>query len=44
MGVGMTLIVSSGKADAILRFVSAQKQRGWIIGEVVKGKGKVRVV
>jgi phosphoribosylformylglycinamidine cyclo-ligase len=44
MGVGMALIISSHQAEAIMRFVSAQKQRGWIIGEVVKGKGKTRVI
>jgi phosphoribosylformylglycinamidine cyclo-ligase len=43
MGVGMTLIVSAQKADAILKFIRAQKQKAWLIGEVVKGKGVVRM-
>jgi phosphoribosylformylglycinamidine cyclo-ligase len=43
MGIGMTTIVSSDKADAVLKFIRAQKQRAWIIGEVVKGKGVARV-
>ena len=44
MGIGMILIVSKRKAEAILRFASAQKHRAWLIGEVVKGRGRVRVV
>ncbi len=43
MGIGMTVIVAADKADAILKFVRAQKQEAWIIGEVVKGKGEARV-
>jgi phosphoribosylformylglycinamidine cyclo-ligase len=43
MGVGMVLVVSATKADAILRFMTAQKQRAWMIGEVVKGSGKAFV-
>jgi phosphoribosylformylglycinamidine cyclo-ligase len=44
MGIGMTLIVSAGKADAILRFIRSRKQPAWLIGDVVKGKGTARVV
>jgi phosphoribosylformylglycinamidine cyclo-ligase len=44
MGIGMILIVSKPKAEAILRFASAQKHPAWLIGEVVKGRGRVRVV
>ena len=43
MGIGMTLIVSRKKADTILSFVRAQKQKAWVIGEVVNGKGVVRM-
>ena len=43
MGIGMTLIVDSDRADSILKFVRAQKQTAWMIGEVVRGKGKSRV-
>jgi len=54
MGIGMVAIVSADKADAVLRFIQAstlrsnraesgQKHKAWIIGEVVKGKGKARV-
>lgn len=44
MGIGMTVIVSGDKADAVLKFARAQKHRAWIIGEVVKGRGEARVV
>lgn len=44
MGIGMTLIVSGGKADAVLKFARAHKHRAWIIGEVVKGRGVAKVV
>src|SRR6185436_18815455 len=37
MGIGMTMIVRADSADAVLRFVRAQKVKAWIIGEVVKG-------
>ncbi|HWF19772.1 MAG TPA: phosphoribosylformylglycinamidine cyclo-ligase [Verrucomicrobiae bacterium] len=43
MGIGMTIIVSGEKVDAVLKFIRAQKQKAWVIGEIVKGKGEVRV-
>ena len=43
MGIGMVSIVAADKADAVLKFIKAQKHRAWIIGEVVKGKGEARV-
>jgi phosphoribosylformylglycinamidine cyclo-ligase len=43
MGIGMTLIVAAARANAILRFIRAQKLAAWIIGEVVRGRGKVRL-
>ncbi|HWQ91485.1 MAG TPA: phosphoribosylformylglycinamidine cyclo-ligase [Clostridia bacterium] len=43
MGIGMTVIVAADKADAVLRFLRAQKHPAWIIGEVVKGRGTARV-
>lgn len=43
MGIGMTIIVAAEKANAVLQFVHSQKQRAWIIGEVVKGRGVVYV-
>ena len=44
MGIGMVAIVSADKADAVLKFICTQKHKAWLIGEVVKGKGKTRVV
>ncbi len=44
MGIGMVSIVSADKADAVLKFIKAQKHKAWIIGEVVEGKGKARVM
>ena len=44
MGIGMTIIVPADKADAVLKFVRAQKHKAWFIGEVVKGSGLARVV
>ena len=43
MGIGMVAIVAADKADAVLKFIRAQKQKAWFIGEVVKGKGEARV-
>jgi phosphoribosylformylglycinamidine cyclo-ligase len=43
MGIGMVSIVAAAKADAVLKFINAQKHKAWIIGEVVKGKGEARV-
>jgi phosphoribosylformylglycinamidine cyclo-ligase len=43
MGIGMVGIVSADKADAVLKFINANKHKAWIIGEVVKGKGVARV-
>ena len=44
MGIGMVAIVSAAKADAILKLIHGQKHKAWLIGEVVKGHGKARVV
>jgi len=43
MGIGMVSIVSKDKAEAVLKFIKAQKHKAWIIGEVVQGKGEARV-
>jgi phosphoribosylformylglycinamidine cyclo-ligase len=43
MGIGMTVIADGKRADAVLRFIRAQKVRAWQIGEVVKGHGETRV-
>jgi phosphoribosylformylglycinamidine cyclo-ligase len=44
MGIGMTVIVAGDKADAALRFIRAQKQAAWLIGEVARGSGKVKII
>jgi phosphoribosylformylglycinamidine cyclo-ligase len=44
MGIGMTLIVAPDRADAVLKFIRGRQQQAWIIGEVAKGVGKVRIV
>ncbi len=43
IGVGMTVIVAVDQADAALKFCRAAGHRAWFIGEVVKGRGAVRV-
>ncbi len=40
MGIGMTLIVAADRAEEMLRFIRARNQAAWLIGEVVKGKGR----
>jgi phosphoribosylformylglycinamidine cyclo-ligase len=44
MGIGMTVIVAAEQADAALRFIRAQKQTAWLIGEVVPGHGRARMI
>ncbi len=44
MGIGMTIMVAGDKADEILKFIRSRKQRAWIIGEVTKGQGTVKLV
>jgi phosphoribosylformylglycinamidine cyclo-ligase len=44
MGIGMVTIVSADQADAILKFINAQKHQAWLIGEVVKGSGEAKVI
>jgi phosphoribosylformylglycinamidine cyclo-ligase len=44
MGIGMVVIVGADKADEVLAWIRAQKQPAWLIGQVVKGRGVVRVV
>jgi hypothetical protein len=36
--------VAADKADTVLRFVRAQKQTAWLIGEVVPGTGIAQVI
>jgi phosphoribosylformylglycinamidine cyclo-ligase len=43
MGIGMTAIVSSARAAGILRSIRRRGHEAWIIGEVTKGRGKVKL-
>jgi phosphoribosylformylglycinamidine cyclo-ligase len=43
MGIGMTLILAAERAAEVLKFIRARKQPAWVIGEVVKGTGAVRM-
>lgn len=44
MGIGMTAIVDGERAGEILKFIRARGQAAWMIGEVIKGRGRARVV
>jgi phosphoribosylformylglycinamidine cyclo-ligase len=44
MGIGMTMIVAAGKADAALRFIRGRRQAAWIIGEIARGTGQARIL
>ena len=44
MGIGMVLIVAADKADEVVRCIRGQKQKAWLIGQMVKGRGVVRVL
>ena len=41
MGIGMTAIVGA-KADSVLRSIR-RRGHAWIVGEVTKGRGKVKL-
>jgi phosphoribosylformylglycinamidine cyclo-ligase len=43
MGVGMTAIVEPDAASKILRSIRSSGHQAWIIGEVVPGRGRVRL-
>jgi len=43
MGIGMIAIVSAEKANHVVKFIRGQKHDAWLIGEIVKGKGKTKV-
>jgi phosphoribosylformylglycinamidine cyclo-ligase len=44
MGIGMVSIVAADQADVVLKFIRAQKHKAWLIGEVVKGRGRTLVM
>ena len=44
MGVGMVLIVEPSATKSIIAKLAGFKLKSWVIGEVVRGKGQVRIV
>ena len=44
MGIGMVIIVPEPKASAVLKSIHDEKHQAWLIGEVVKGSGRARVL
>jgi len=44
MGIGMTVIVSAGHADDVLRQARRGGHPAWVIGDIVKGRGLARVL
>ena len=44
MGIGMVIIVAADKADEVVRCIRGQRHKVWLIGQVAKGRGVVRVV
>jgi phosphoribosylformylglycinamidine cyclo-ligase len=43
MGIGMTVVVAADKVQAVRKYIASEGQKAWVIGEVVKGKGRVRI-
>jgi phosphoribosylformylglycinamidine cyclo-ligase len=43
MGIGMTVICAREKAAAVQKVIEADAHRAWVIGEVIKGSGIVRL-
>ncbi len=44
MGIGMVVVVAADRADEVLSCIHAQQHHAWLIGQVVKGRGVVRVI
>ena len=42
--IGMVAIVAAEKAEVILKFIRAQNHKAWLIGNVVEGRGDVRMI
>ena len=41
MGVGMSVVVPAGEADAALEILRANGEDAYVIGEIVEGEDKV---
>ncbi len=44
MGIGMTAIVDESAAESVLRFIRRHGHAAWRIGEVIPGRGRVRLL
>jgi phosphoribosylformylglycinamidine cyclo-ligase len=44
MGIGLVAFVSAAQSGRILRAIRSRRHRAWVIGEVVPGHGRARVV
>jgi phosphoribosylformylglycinamidine cyclo-ligase len=44
MGIGMVAVVAADQAGAVLAYARKWLPEAWLIGEVVKGRGRARVV
>jgi phosphoribosylformylglycinamidine cyclo-ligase len=43
MGIGMTVFVPPDQSAAVLKAITARKLKAWVIGEVTRGTGEVRL-
>lgn len=43
MGIGMTVIVDDAQSESVLRFIRRHGHPAWRIGEVIPGRGRVRL-
>jgi phosphoribosylformylglycinamidine cyclo-ligase len=44
MGIGMVILVAADQTDEVMKCIRAQSHQAWLIGQVAKGSGTVRVV
>jgi phosphoribosylformylglycinamidine cyclo-ligase len=44
MGIGLAAIVAPETVEAVLRFIRARGTKAWLIGEIVSGSGRTRVL
>ena len=44
MGIGMTVFVPHEQTAAVLKSIAARKLKAWVIGEVTRGTGEVKLI
>ena len=44
MGIGMVLALDKGRADKVMSRLKSSGLRSWVIGEVIKGKERVKII